>query len=186
MLKYCIIFFNLIAISISSQNFSNLNNTIKLNENNFTNFNISILCRNISDCNYGTCNNKTLLCECNYRYIHTENNGLLIPCSYQLKKQYNTFILELIVGFGAGQFYSNRYVHGFLKLLAYLFAILSICLFPLTLNKMHNSIYEQVVACSIAFFYCGLAVGFTVWYIYDLVMIKNSKYLDGNGYPLFK
>jgi hypothetical protein len=183
MWRYSLIYmkiFGILNISLSLR-------SININSNNSTYTsaaNLSVPCKNNSDCNFGECNNKSLICECNYRFVNYESNRTVIPCSYELKKQYDTFILELIVGFGAGQFYSARYVHGVLKLFAYLFGILSICLFPFTLNKLYSKVCTHLVAFGISVFYCGYAIGFAVWYIYDLVMIRNNSYLDGNGFPL--
>ena len=160
---------------------NNTYNTSITTENN------SIPCdskANYTNCNNGTCNNLTQICDCKKGFINTENNGLTFPCAYKQRKQLDTFLLEMMLGFGAGQFYSLRYSHGALKFTAYLFGIISICLFPYTLNKTYEKFSSKIIAFAIAFFYCFLAVGFAIWYIYDLVMIKNNRYSDGNGFPL--
>lgn len=183
MLKYFLFILKVLTLINFSLSLRSLNITSN-NISNTTISNFSFPCKNNSDCNFGQCINKTLLCECDYRYVNIEDNGTILPCSYELKKQYDTFILELIVGFGAGQFYLSRYLHGVLKLLVYLFGILSVCLFPFTLNKLHSKVCTHLIIFFISLFYCGFAIGFAVWYIYDLVMIRNNRYLDGNGFPL--
>ena len=184
MLKlFFLIYFYSFAKSVSSLNISiNMTNNASNNTDNS-----SIPCdsnANYTNCNNGTCNNLTQACDCNKGYMNTENNGLQFPCAYKQRKQLDTFLLEMMLGFGAGQFYSLRYLHGALKFIAYLLGIISICLFPYTLSKSYEMFTSKIVAFTIAFSYCFLAVGFAVWYIYDLIMIKNNRYIDGNGFPL--
>jgi hypothetical protein len=157
-----------------------------LNSTNLTRWNMSeqVPCRNNSDCNFGNCNNTSKHCECDKGYLNTENNELVIPCFYQQKRQYDAFVLEMIVGFGSGQFYLSRNGQGVLKLFAYLFAIISICLFPLTLRRCHTRTHSSFLAFGIAFTYCFLAIGFAAWYIHDLVVIRKGYYTDGKGFPL--
>ena len=162
-----------------SPNISTKNNSLNHSINS------TIPCFNNTDCNYGICNNSTFLCECNKGYLNFFNNGMYNACFYKQKRQYETFVMELILGFGAGQFYSNRIIHGVFKLLAYIIGIASICLFPFTLNKLHTINYDRKLAFGIAFFFCFLAIGFAFLYIYDLIMIKNNEYNDGNGFPLY-
>ena len=44
-------------------------------------------------------------------------------CNYKVKFQYNAFLLELFLGFGAGHYYSGRYLHASLKLVALIFGM---------------------------------------------------------------
>ena len=69
-------------------------------------------------------------CICKEEYASIKSNPL--KCSIQRKKQLTAFLLELFVGFGAGHFYRHHYLMASLKLVAFVFGIYVICLFPLT------------------------------------------------------
>ena len=82
-------------------------------------------------CDYSHMNctaNNSEYCICNEDYATINGN----PCSVQRKKQLTAFLLELFVGFGAGHFYRHHYLMASLKLVAFVFGIYVICLFPLT------------------------------------------------------
>ena len=107
-------------------------------------------------------------------------------CDYKQKKQLTAFLLELFVGFGAGHFYRGNYLMASLKLVAFLFGIYIICLFPLTAKWISDCCDCDclVVIVSILFYFaaCGLAT----WFIFDLVYFGKNKYKDKNDVPLLK
>ena len=75
------------------------------------------------------CNETNSSCVCKEHYVDGEYKF----CEYkQKKKQLTAFLLELFVGFGAGHFYRHHYLMASLKLVAFVFGIYVICLFPLT------------------------------------------------------
>ena len=76
-------------------------------------------------------------CECMKDYANDKGNTT--ACSYERKKQLTAFLLELFVGFGAGHFYRANYLEASLKLVAFLFGIYIICLFPLTAKCVADS-----------------------------------------------
>ena len=71
------------------------------------------------------------------------------------KKQLTAFLLELFVGFGAGHFYRHHYLMASLKLVAFVFGIYVICLFPLTAKCVTDCCDSDclVVLVSILFYF---------------------------------
>ena len=156
-----------------------------INNFNGTASNSVVNCNQSIDCNFGICNISTFSCECDKGYINSynSNSSKLVGCNYRQKRQFDFFIMELILGFGSGQFYTNRITHGVLKLLAYITGLISIFLFPFSLKKCAPS---KLYAIIISLFYFFLSIGFGFWYIYDLLMIKNNKYKDGKDLPILQ
>lgn len=76
-------------------------------------------------------------------------------CEIKQKKQLTAFLLELFVGFGAGHFYRQHYLMASLKLVAFIFGIYVICLFPLTAKCVTDCCDSDclVVLVSIIFIY---------------------------------
>ena len=143
-------------------------------------------CTSDADCGNGTCLNSIPRdCACNKGFVtKTDNTVNTSYCGYEQKKQFNAFILELIVGFGAGNFYSKRTVHAVLKLIAFVFGLYLICLFPLS-AKYINDKYESdccVLMVSCMYYFCSAGLAF--WYIYDLVNFGMNRYKDGNNIDL--
>ena len=176
----------IIILLISTQNIFTIKSVRNLQNSSSNSYSNNVPCTATSLCNFGICNNSTLFCECQNGYLNffQSNSSNISPCLYEQKEQYNAFLLELLIGFGSGQFYLNRRQHGVLKLIAYLFGIASIYLFPFSLSKVYMPRCSKLRVFFLSLFYCFFAIFFAVLYIYDLVMIRNNNYLDGNGYPL--
>ena len=121
------------------------------------------------------CNETNSSCVCKEHYVDGEYKF----CEYkQKKKQLTAFLLELFVGFGAGHFYRHHYLMASLKLVAFVFGIYVICLFPLTAKCVTDCCDSDclVVLVSILFYFYALGLAF--WYIWDLVYFGKNKYKD--------
>ena len=139
-------------------------------------------CNNDKDCNNGTCFN--FMCTCNFGFIDYTDNGIFKRCYYEQKSQMKAFLYELFINFGAGHFYLSNNKVGFLKMSAFIFGLLLICLFPLTI-KFFNDRFESdfsVILFSCVYYY--YVIGIAVWYIFDLVYFGMNSYRDSNGIPL--
>ena len=125
--------------------------------------------------------NEQIIFPCNKSEPPTNQSDLIEQC-----KKLTAFLLELFVGFGAGHFYRGNYLMASLKLVAFLFGIYIICLFPLTAKWISDCCDCDclVVIVSILFYFaaCGLAT----WFIFDLVYFGKNKYKDKNDVPLLK
>ena len=107
-----------------------------------------------------------------------------IYCDYKQKKQLNAFLLELFVGFGAGHFYRGNYLMASLKLVAFLFGIYIICLFPLTAKWISDCCDCDCLVVLVSIFFYLAACGLAFWFIFDLVYFGKNKYKDKNDVPL--
>lgn len=149
--------------------------------------NLTFSCKNDEiDCSgNGKCNAARNGCDCNFGYT-TISNPKNFQCNYEMKHQLKAFLLELFVGFGAGHFYTLRYLMASLKLCAFLFGLYLICLFPIMAKciseKFDSDLFVFLVSC---FYYCYV-IGIAFWYVWDLVMFGMNKYNDGNELPLIK
>ena len=105
-------------------------------------------------------------------------NGCNVKCEYERKKQLTAFLLELFVGFGAGHFYRASYLIASLKLVAFLFGIYIICLFPVTAKCISECCDCDclVVVVSLLFFACS--VGLAFWFVFDLVRFGKNQLND--------
>ena len=105
-------------------------------------------------------------------------NGCTVKCEYERKKQLTAFLLELFVGFGAGHFYRASYLIASLKLVAFLFGIYIICLFPVTAKCISECCDCDclVVVVSLLFFACS--VGLAFWFVFDLVRFGKNQLPD--------
>ena len=135
------------------------------------------------------CNNETMICSdekrlhhcsCKEGYITYAKDDNFTFCTYQQKKQLYAFLLELLVGFGAGHFYRQDYTMASLKLVAFVAGIVFIFTFPITAKALTDSEGCDCDACAIILsiiyylYLCGLAI----WYIWDLVNFGKNEYLD--------
>jgi hypothetical protein len=148
--------------------------------------NPDITCSGNGNCTNSTnldSNNITLLCDCEPGYT-TLQNATDTLCGYKQKKQKTAFLLELLLGFGAGHFYAERYTFAGLKLAAFVYGVLIICLFPLTAKLVSEKCDSDLVVIAFSCFFYVCALGLAFWYIWDMVMFGLNKYEDGNGIPL--
>ena len=119
-------------------------------------------------------------CECMKDYANDKGNTT--ACSYERKKQLTAFLLELFVGFGAGHFYRANYLEASLKLVAFLFGIYIICLFPLTAKCVADCCDCDCLVVLISLFWFLISAGLAFWFIFDLVWFGKNKYPDKYGY----
>lgn len=131
---------------------------------------------------HGTCTEDKTNCVCDYGFATSKDS--LVKCDYVSKKQLTAFLLELFVGFGAGHFYTERYLFASLKLVAFLFGIYIICLFPLSAKCISEKCESDFLVIITSCFYYICALGLAFWFIYDLVMFGLNKYNDGHGNAL--
>lgn len=133
------------------------------------------------------CNKNKTVCYCEIEYATVPNyDTTLNYCNYEKKYQLTAFLVEFLAGFGGGHFYARRYLFGSLKLVAFLFSIFLICLFPLFAigcSKCLENDWPSLIV-SLIFFFC--AIGMVFWFIFDLVMFGKNNYLDGYNEPLLE
>lgn len=123
----------------------------------------------------GTCFENSCVCSIGYTSLKNDKSY----CEYEEKEHTIAFFLEFFLPFGAGHFYSARYLSGTIKLV--LFAML--CLFwcgdicnlriRFTLNSRWDKIHISLVLINL--------IAFTCMHLLDLVCFGFSIYLDGNG-----
>ena len=114
-------------------------------------------------------------CECKENYV----DGKYKVCEFkQKKKQLTAFLLELFVGFGAGHFYRHHYLMASLKLVAFVFGIYVICLFPLTAKCVTDCCDSDCLVVLVSILFYLYALGLAFWYIWDLVYFGKNKYKD--------
>jgi uncharacterized membrane protein (Fun14 family) len=126
------------------------------------------------------CNLDFTNCTCKDGYITYKDSKY---CElHQKKKQLTAFLLELFVGFGAGHFYRHHYLMASLKLVAFVFGIYVICLFPLTAKCVTDCCDSDCLVVLVSILFYLYALGLAVWYIWDLVYFGKNKYKDcSNG-----
>ena len=122
------------------------------------------------------CNNEKTECSCKAEYA-TDPNGSRY-CEVERKKQLTAFLLELFVGFGAGHFYRHDYLMASLKLVAFVFGIYVICLFPLTAKCVTDCCDSDCLVVLVSIIFYLYALGLAFWYIWDLVYFGKNYYPD--------
>ena len=123
-------------------------------------------------------------CVCTKEYAIPGDPKYESKCEYKRKRQLVAFLLELFVGFGAGHFYVGNYLIASLKLVAFLFGIYIICLFPLTAKCCGDCCDSDCIVVLISLFFFLCSVGLAFWFIWDLVYYGKNKYTDGKGVKL--
>ena len=123
-------------------------------------------------------------CRCNKQFANVEGNKT--ACTYERKRQLTAFLLELFVGFGAGHFYRANYLEASLKLVAFLFGIYIICLFPLTAKCVADCCDCDCLVVLISLFWFLISAGLAFWFIFDLVWFGKNKYKDRYGFCLME
>ncbi len=145
-----------------------------------------VKCQTDAECGNGICIKDKGECQCNKGYIthNTETSTKREVCNYEQKSQLKAFLLELCVGFGAGNFYIERTVYAILKLIAFIFGLYLICLFPLTAKFLNDKFENECLVLIVSCMYYSCSAGLAFWYIYDLVNLGMNKYNDGNNVAL--
>ena len=100
------------------------------------------------------------------------------------EKTANCVFTRFFVGFGAGHFYRANYLEASLKLVAFLFGIYIICLFPLTAKCVADYCDCDCLVVLISLFWFLVSAGLAFWFIFDLVWFGKNKYLDKYDYCL--
>ena len=119
-------------------------------------------------------NNQTCTCKKGFATLGSEEKY----CDIKQKKQLTAFLLELFVGFGAGHFYRHHYLMASLKLVAFVFGIYVICLFPLTAKCVTDCCDSDCLVVLVSIIFYLYALGLAFWYIWDLVYFGKNKYPD--------
>ena len=122
------------------------------------------------------CKNENQECTCKAEYATAPNGSRY--CEVERKKQLTAFLLELFVGFGAGHFYRHDYLMASLKLVAFVFGIYVICLFPLTAKCVTDCCDSDCLVVLVSIIFYLYALGLAFWYIWDLVYFGKNYYPD--------
>ena len=138
----------------------------------------------IKNCTEETCNfdhmnctkDNPYYCKCKDEYASLKSDKK--KCSTVRKKQLTAFLLELFVGFGAGHFYRHQYLMASLKLVAFVFGIYVICLFPLTAKCVTDCCDSDCLVVMVSILFYLYAAGLATWYILDLVYFGKNKWKD--------
>ena len=115
-------------------------------------------------------------CKCKDEYASIKSESK--KCTIKRKKQLTAFLLELFVGFGAGHFYRHQYLMASLKLVAFIFGIYIICLFPLTAKCVTDCCDSDCLVVMVSILFYLYAAGLATWYIFDLVYFGKNKWKD--------
>jgi len=124
------------------------------------------------------CDDKNETCNCTKEYATIINDKDGKYCNVKRKKQLTAFLLELFVGFGAGHFYRKAYLMASLKLVAFVFGIYVICLFPLTAKLVTDCCDSDCLVVLVSIIFYLYAAGLASWYILDLVYFGKNKWPD--------
>ena len=147
-------------------------------------------------CNKKNCNKPNgecindYICKCFDNYFNFNNlsksNSIQNFCKYKKKSQIIAFCLEIIFISGMGHFYMMRIIQGLIKLCL----IISI-MFVLFLFKRYrieikyiSGPKENFLSFVLNLILTILFFIFMVFHIFDMMMLTNNSYLDGNGIPL--
>lgn len=134
---------------------------------------------NAGNVKHGNCVSSTYaMCQKKYATKEDEDDKW---CNYKQRNQLTYFLIEAIAAFGAGHFYAKNYKYAVPKLIYWILTwsfIISVRCFSLKrgLNDQHN------LVCSLAALL--FTIGMIIWYVYDIVLIGENRYLDGDGVEL--
>lgn len=168
-------------------------------------------CSGIPCSEYGFCsydiidyfiNNKTFntTCQCSKGYF--TRTGDQINCCYSRRNSFVAFIFELFFTFGAGHYYSKRYVVGALKtILEIILIVISVILHKKKYNSETNYLFvniginehpidfekepskkKQILIYKSLNLICYCLM---IYIVIDLIFICFNFYNDGNGIPLY-
>lgn len=123
-------------------------------------------------------------CICDRGYTTGENDN--IKCCYKRKSQFSAFLIEFIVGFGAGHFFIGNNLLGTIKLCFVGLACCSCCLigfcFCYKTNRHDDEPSPKQKMLNVAFL-SGICVYLT-WQAVDIILFGINFYKDGNGVEL--
>ncbi len=179
-LFFLILNYNLMTTTLSLQ--SPFESTI-IETPKLRNLAIEYDCRDESKCERknANCNDDFSVCTCYKGYTNVTNGKM---CGYEQKRQLTAFLLEIFPGFGAGYFYIGEKKLGIIKCIIFIFAMFSVCLFPI-IAKFTITIFDNdSCATFISIFFYILVIVVVFWYIYDLVGFGKNNIYDSLNYPL--
>ena len=138
-----------------------------------------------TQCDHGDCiqfsdDPSQYLCQCHKGYdTYPSDNS--IKCNYSKKSQLKAFLLELLLCYGAGNFYIHNYKRAIPKLIVFVFFYcLFIALRIITKAKEENKKANLIISIS-----AGVSlVGMVTWQIIDLVGFGRNQFEDGNNIGL--
>jgi TM2 domain-containing membrane protein YozV len=164
--------------------------------NNFIKFAFLVISPTItnSQCDLNNCstfggiciNNNICKCKDNYTTIYIFDNHQL--CNYEKTRKIYCALLELILGFGVGHFYSGRKVNGYLKL--YIFSTIYLICYCTIMAAMKidldngNDVRHTTFKFAMLFYICCYGV-LLLWQIVDSFIFLLGGYNDGNDIPLY-
>ena len=156
------------------------NNETKMNE---TDFNI--------DCTVKNCKIENAQCKkigekqiCNCYKCYTYNREQNLYCGYAQKRQSTALLLEVFPGFGAGFFYIGNTQHGIIKCIFFIFAMFSICLFPIFAKCCSRHCDSDCCVTCLSFLFYFFCFSIVMWYLIDLSNLGNNNYYDSSNYTL--
>ena len=125
----------------------------------------------------GVCNEENeCVCVKGYDTIDDLSRGDFY-CNYRKKSKLIAFLLEFVLGFGAGHFYIGHTTLATIKMIYYSLTCLLFCQYhsisKITEIKRFAVPLERI-----------LLVGWAIWQILDGLLISFDFYKDGNGYEL--
>lgn len=98
-------------------------------------------------------------------------------CNYQQTNQSKVFILEFLLGLGAGHFYLGNYTLGLLK---FSYAFITFILTGISPCLKYNQIKNK----NILYFINIMGLIYILWQIIDGILIAMNFYKDSNGIPM--
>ena len=183
LISMILFFFSFALSSVNSDELPNSFRYLDENENETDNSTFYFDCSNDSGqlekpCPFDhmDCITNNSRCKCKDEYTNLTNSDTY--CNIKRKKQLTAFLLELFVGFGAGHFYRHHYLMASLKLVAFVFGIYVICLFPLTAKCVTDCCDSDCLVVLVSIIFYLYALGLAFWYIWDLVYFGKNKYKD--------
>ena len=115
------------------------------------------------------------VCEKEYATKEDETDNW---CEYKRKKQLTYFLIETIAAFGVGHIYAKNYKYGIPKLIYWIISWSLILTIRIISVKKG---YKNDINCVCSLLSFLLSIGMIVWYIYDVVMIGENRFTDGEG-----
>ena len=127
--------------------------------------------------NRGTCNeNNECVCIKGYDTVDDLSKGDFY-CNYRKKSKLITYLLEFILGFGAGHFYLGNTLLATIKMIYTSLTCLLFCQY----NNIKTITEYKYVLPSIEKI---LLAGWAIWQIIDGFLIYLGVYKDGNGHEM--
>ena len=127
--------------------------------------------------NRGTCNeNNECICLKGYDTVDDLSKGDFY-CNYRKKAKLIAFLLEFVLGFGAGHFYLGNLLLATIKMIYTSFTCLLFCQF----NNIKKIPEYKKFAVPLEKY---TLLGWIIWQILDGFLIFLGVYKDGNGHEL--